>query len=805
MSVRSFIAVALFCLLAPATGIAATAPFDLAGPTLEVNVTRGGVTLPISAVPSLAVGDRVALKAELPPAQSARYMLVTAFLRGATDPPPTSWFHRLDTWDRKSQAGLTLTVPSGAQQVLVFLAPATGGDFATLVCAVRGRPGAFVRASQDLGQASLDRARLDAYLGAIRAAAPDTLKTISPLLSRSLMIKLNSDCFDRLPALEAPCLMKGEDDLVLADGHSTSIVTALTTGSAADLAFQLGDSARAQFGYSSPYIAAAMDIARLLDTLHTADYQYIPALPIARDDHLALFLNTPASFHKPLSVLVTALPAVGPTETPALEPVDPDATYCAQGDQLLLPADGAPLAFATGYARELAVRVKTNAGKDVDLPARPDATAGGFVVDARPLGAGDFGSQLEGTLHGDWGFARFEGPKFRILNEGASPWRIADVDREALVVGRTDAARLTGADADCVQDVTLRLASGEVRPVAWSQEAPDTLLAQVPLTSAPPGPATLLVNQRGAVTPEAIELQALAEAESVDTFTLHAGDNSGVLTGARLDQVAGLRLAGVLFSPGALASAAGSDSLILATTDRAGASRLKAGQKHMAKVSLRDGRTLGLAVVVAPLRPSVVLIDKSVERPSAVAPVAIRLNDPDALTQDAQLTFSVRAEAPSTFSGHESIEVAAPEGGASVTLTAANGLTLEDPHVALAKIDVGKALGASAFGPLQFRIQDGAAQGDWQSLGTLVRLPWLAEVRCARGRFAPCELSGAGLYLIAAVSPDPSFSRAVTVPEGFSNDVLQVPHPTSGRLYLKLRDDPSAVSEASVIEARRRP
>jgi len=41
-----------------------------------------------------------------------------------------------------------LTVPKDAQQLLVFLAPETGGDFNTLVNAVRGRPGAFVRTSR---------------------------------------------------------------------------------------------------------------------------------------------------------------------------------------------------------------------------------------------------------------------------------------------------------------------------------------------------------------------------------------------------------------------------------------------------------------------------------------------------------------------------------------------------------------------------------------------------------------------------------------------------------------------------------
>ena len=33
---------------------------------------------------------------------------------------------------------------------------------------MQGKPGAFVRASQDLNQASLDRSRLDKYLNAVR-------------------------------------------------------------------------------------------------------------------------------------------------------------------------------------------------------------------------------------------------------------------------------------------------------------------------------------------------------------------------------------------------------------------------------------------------------------------------------------------------------------------------------------------------------------------------------------------------------------------------------------------------------------
>src|SRR6204780_1403092 len=195
--------------------------FDLAGPTLDVKITRGAKTLPASAVPNLVAGDRVWIKADFPATQSAHYLMVAAFLSGSTNPPPESWFFPCKTWTGKcGHDGLSVTVPDGAQQVLVFLAPETGGDLRTLIGTVRGRPGAFVRTSQDLNQAALDRSRLESYLAAVRVlneGDPSKLKEAAPLLARSLAIKVEDKCLDRIPELQAPCLTQGQESLILND------------------------------------------------------------------------------------------------------------------------------------------------------------------------------------------------------------------------------------------------------------------------------------------------------------------------------------------------------------------------------------------------------------------------------------------------------------------------------------------------------------------------------------------------------------------------------------------------------------
>jgi hypothetical protein len=176
----------------------ADSSFDLSGPRMEVKVTRAGKTLPISEVPNLQAGDRLWMHPAFPDNETVHYVLAVAFLQGATNPPPENWFTRAATWTNQVRKdGIVITVPEHAQQALFFLAPQTAGDFSTLRSAVRGKPGAFVRAAQDLNLASQSRMRVDKYLNAIgEVKDPNILHERSTLLARSLKIKVDEKCFD---------------------------------------------------------------------------------------------------------------------------------------------------------------------------------------------------------------------------------------------------------------------------------------------------------------------------------------------------------------------------------------------------------------------------------------------------------------------------------------------------------------------------------------------------------------------------------------------------------------------------------
>ena len=118
--------------------------------------------------------------------------------------------------------------------------------------AVRSKPGVFVRASQDLNQASLDRSRLDKYLNEIKATSasdPQALHDRSMLLARTLNIKLDQQCFDKPTEQQAPCLAQHTDQLVIDDGHSQSMVAALTSGPSSDLVGALSTTSIAGGGF----------------------------------------------------------------------------------------------------------------------------------------------------------------------------------------------------------------------------------------------------------------------------------------------------------------------------------------------------------------------------------------------------------------------------------------------------------------------------------------------------------------------------------------------------------------------------
>ncbi len=829
--------------LAPAQA----ARFDLTGPKIEVRVTRAGKTLPIAYVPNLQAGDKLWLHPDLPPTQSVHYLLVAAFLRGTTNPPPDDWFIKIETWNKKvREEGVTVTVPNEAQQAILFLAPETGGDFSTLRAAVRGRPGVFVRASQDLSEAGFEQARIEMYLASMRLVPPADPKALlehSNLLSRTLNLKPSEECFQRAVDLQYNCLTQSGNQTLLDDGHAESVIASLASGSNSEFITAASHTSLAGGGTYSAYVGAVVDLVRIMGGLHTAQYQYIPAIAFPQQESLNLRLNTPPSFRNPKSVIVIGLPSIQSAIPPPLRPADPKFVTCLLKPQVVLPVEGAPLVFSTSFAHDLALHIN-GAPSATDIPLTPDAFQGGLVLnltlERKPLPVTEspvtgapatkdtttsppppvlpvqsIPGAVTGTVTGFWGFDPFTGPTLQLQNTPGREWKLA-ADNQ-LIAGRENHLTLTSSASACIQSILLEPNSNKQTETKWkSGDKPNLIDVSLAPKSTDPGTLHIAIRQFGEQEPSLVSTRAFSEPSTLTSLQIHSGDTTATVTGTSLDQVQQFTIGSFAFTPIPTTPVdpdtspnppESSTTLRMTLAQGVPAPKFKTGEKLNAAFTLKDGRTLVLSTLVEPPRPVVTLLSKNIGH---ISDSAIRLGSQDDLPANQLLTFSLKSASP--FPRNGKIDVASADDGLHTSLTVTSGsLVLQNPHTLLGTLDPLKTFGTSAFGPIRLRaVAPDGTTGDWIPLATLVRLPSLTDTHCTADVQAPCTLTGASLYLVDSVSTDPDFANATAVPEGFVGTTLSIPrpdglpatlsttHPTTTTLYLRLRDDPSTPNSVIV-------
>ncbi len=810
--------------LAPALCVADNAPFDLVGPKIDIRVTRGSSTLPIAEVPNLLPGDRLWIKADLPRTQSNHLLLVVAFLRGTTNVPPNKWFTEIDTWDKKTIEGTTVKVPVGAEQALLFIAPQTGGDFKTLRSAVRGHPGIFIRAAADLNASSLQQQRIEHYLAAMQSASLEDAKAIEKLSARlaaTLALKPDANCFKQPVDQQVGCLTQSSTPDLLDEGNSEGIASSMSSGASANLINEASGVPAADGGLYSAYVGSIVDLVYLIGQIHTADYRYIPGLTFPEGDTLNLRLNAPPSFLKPESVIVIGLPAIQKAKLPPLLPPHANEVVCLLQPKMVLPLVGAPLVFSTNFAHDLVLHLNRT-GAVTDIPLAADAAAGGLVVtkakQRRPLLSGavlelaptaakapaKIGTSKDltvtGTIRGYWGFRPFEGPTLTFQQVDSKDWRI--IGDTQLFAGQDNHLTIAADVAGCVRHIALTLGSDKAKAKnvdVTFKPAPNVrnkLVLDVSLKAVQPGGYSLAIEQYGDQRPDYVSLTAYTPDISLSDVRIHTGDDSAVLAGRGLQNVASVEIDKQIFTPIGDSSDESASVEILHLQAKAGANPVD-GSKAMVK--LKDGRTMKVRISTLAPRPSFKLVYTSVLPSVQPGAIPVTLTNKKDIPLDGTLTFVVQTK--SAFPRDESIEVATANNALHTRLSLAGNnrignLVLEDNHTALGTLNLDKAFGESAFGRIALRpVAADGTNGDWIDLGTLVRTPGITAIHCSTLGAPTCTVDGNNFYLVQSFSGDKEFTDPTDVPIGFFQDSFNVPTPTDGTtLYVKLRDDPNSTA-----------
>ena len=794
------------------------ARFDLAGPTIDIRVTRGSSTLPIAQVPNLQPGDRIWIKADLPASQSNHLILIVAFLRGTTNEPPDDWFTEIDTWNKKTVEGTTVTVPNEAEEALLFVAPETGGDFKTLRSAVKGKPGLFIRADADLNEASFEQQRIERYLSAMKTLPQDDQKAIqdhSAKLATTLALKPNADCFKQPVDQQVICLTQSSAPVLLDDGHGQSIAEAISTGPSSDFINAASYTQPVGAGLYSAYVGAVVDLVHLVGMLRTAQYQYIPGLSFPQGSALSLRLNAPPSFHKPESVIVIGLPAIQKAKLPPLRPHDPNQVACLLQPKMTIPLEGAPLVFSSSFAHGLVLHLNRT-GASTDLPLAPDAFEGGLVVakeeKSDPLHDANVGGvkalsakpetkiggttdlTITGTIRGYWGFDSFEGPTITLQQIKGKDWKI--VDNAQLLAGQDNHLTVKADGSACVEHIAL--ASDKAKDVdvsfkpAAGNDAKDTLALDVSLKTVQPGGYSLAIKQYGDSDRDTVPLTAYTAGIHLDAIKIHRGDKTAILTGGGLKDVVSVEIDKQIFTPGG----EGNDDNTMHLQADSGVSPSDGTE---AKAKLKDGRTMSVKISTAAARPELKLISFKAAPTPKDGTLPVSFGAKDDILLEGKLIFVVQTNG--TFPRTQTIEVATVDGSVHTTLSlATNNLVLQDDHTAVATLEPLKAFGQSAFGKLQMRpVAEDGTPGNWTPLGVLVRAPQITAIHCTTADAPTCTVDGSNLFLVQSFDAAKDFAKPTDVPTGFAESNLAVPTPADGAtLYLKLRDDPNSVATVTL-------
>ena len=459
------------------------------------------------------------------------------------------------------------------------------------------------------------------------------------------------------------------------------------------------------------------------------------------------------------------------------------------------------------------------------------------------------GQPVSATILGMWGFDSFTGPTVTVQQQPGQEWRIVSSPATpgdvpvTLIAGQPNHLELLSTGTACVQSITLepsdakvewklegsRPASGMAtgassistatsKPEVDAKKAAEPISAAAPAVSIDPAavaPVDVTLNLQHAGTPGSIHLaiqqfgnakldqlgtRTFAEPARIQALQLHAGDTAATLSGTSLDQVKTLSVGDFTFTP-APPFEPGRANFVLTANSKA--PNFKADQKLTAEAHLEDGRTLEVASVVLPPRPSVTYLSSRIAHagsPATPSPIQI-LTSADLPLGD-QLLFFLKSR--TAFPRAEKIEIASLDDSLQTALTVGAGsLVLQDVHTVLATFDPLKTFGPSTFGPFHMRAVDPAGTpGEWLPLTTIVRLPTFTELHCPAALTAPCVLEGSALYLVDAVSADPTFTSPTSVPEGFVDASLAIPRPTvngaTAMFYLKLRDDPATPHQVTL-------
>lgn len=610
------------------------------GPELTAFVERGGVKLPLYAVPRLRAGDRVELAAEESIVQSRQWVLVLATVAQKTNQVRTEKVAL-----NEKLAGGGITIQSDDEIPVFVLAPEVRTLFGLTTSSSASADlisGAIVSDPQRF----VDLQKVDQI--------NQVVSSITAGISAAISGQKPGDAVDATKAVAAkfgvktidPECIKGQ--VVDARCAAASIVANkdLSVPSMGELGAVAGSLASASLsGEVASNVKLLAAASAFLSRKYRDQYNFAPALgrPTGSDGHVRLYSNARLETG---DVKTAYIWVPGWNDGPAPSVALPrGALQCLGTGAIRIKLAGK--SPKSEYWNHLTLTLRDGSGdapRQATVPLEMGRDGEGLSFDFSQLSATIVprGQTFEAQLSGGFGFDPIKAPGFKVVmpDPDLLAYGVRNADR--LVAGDTGSLQVSGHDsAACVKSVTL---NADGRPLASSSaEKPGELAFD--LSSVKAGDASLQVQQYGiAAAASAVKiLKPRARVERVEHFDL---DSFLLVRGSLLDRIAGIRVDGVSCVPDSSA----------AQPDAATAVRFQCGPAALRNASLparvsiahvgNEPAAFDMPLLKQQARPHLLLADDPASVLTVLSGKAMQWHfDPSGpdLTDDSELSLILRA------------------------------------------------------------------------------------------------------------------------------------------------------------------
>jgi hypothetical protein len=559
MSLRGIVAFLLSCVTLLGVTSANETPkpkFDIAGPSVIVNVVRNGETLPATMVPYLVPGDAIDISfpKDVQFSSSPRWHLVVADMyEDAAQHAPTFPIRDADLSAARAGAQWSIAYDGKATPV-IFLIPEDGSRYghgipdARAAIADSANRALLLRTATITANAEAKASTLESFLGSLSSVEPGQLtdgRSRVAAASQSLFGYDLGDqaCFDvsvaqsTQYACAAQAITTGYEstpkmNVVAAVGSELSVNTA-TYGMLIGALYQL--------------------LARRRVVAH---YIFVPGAIKPGSSSTTIFMDQEPAYDataaKPSTIVYFEVGSRGTSPAAAVYGPAPSLASCLNGTTLdvAMPFNGLPI-----YFRSHRMLIRTPS-QTYDLPATYDALRG-YSASL----TGDEVAALSGggsvTISSLWGFDSLDAPPVNVVKAHSARWEIEQKPGTVNVVSGEKASSLTISDGDagmgtCVRSVAVTDSVGRTIPVANLQRTSDGVVATLD-SSAAIGPAgSAVINEADKIVSAPLPFSIFPALPSITKAIAYLPKGTLVLEGSGLKYINTVTLehTGITFGTG---------------------------------------------------------------------------------------------------------------------------------------------------------------------------------------------------------------------------------------------------------------